>query len=175
MSQFAGAFQGATEASHEAMVADMVDQFSQMVTRLEEAEAKTNTLQTQYNELFDALVGSTQDFYASSGGALDQMNETLGDGLSILARIIPTGTIMFTHQTDRLALREAGWLICDGHEASMADYPELYSVVGNKWGPPLQSGYFQLPQPEQLFAEIDPWFDALNLVEQGGACWIIRM
>jgi len=167
MTQFTASFDAGTAASQDALLADLV-------TRMEETEAKANAIQSQYNELFEALLGSTENFYATSGGALEQMDQTLGDGLKILARIIPTGTILFTHQTDRLKLREAGWLICRGEEVSKHDYPELYSVLGNKWGVASNSDRFLLPGPYQLFAQTQE-FDALDLAIVSQAHGIIRI
>jgi microcystin-dependent protein len=40
----------------------------------------------------------------------------------------------------------AGWLLCDGRERLIADYPALYDVIGDEWGtPPSGSDYFVLP------------------------------
>ena len=36
-----------------------------------------------------------------------------------------------------------GYLICDGNEYSVTDYPELYAVIGNQYG--YEDGYFRIP------------------------------
>jgi microcystin-dependent protein len=38
----------------------------------------------------------------------------------------------------------AGWLICDGRTLVQADYPELFGLIGTKYGTPT-SGTFKLP------------------------------
>lgn len=38
-----------------------------------------------------------------------------------------------------------GWLVCDGSEQLVSDYPELAAVLQNTWGTPSSSDYFKLP------------------------------
>lgn len=38
-----------------------------------------------------------------------------------------------------------GWLECDGSEVAIADYPLLYSAIGNLWGTPSDANHFVLP------------------------------
>lgn len=38
-----------------------------------------------------------------------------------------------------------GWLVCDGSEQLVSDYPELAAVLENTWGTPSSSDYFKLP------------------------------
>jgi len=55
---------------------------------------------------------------------------------------IPIGAVMqYAAETP-----PTGWLICDGRERLIADYPALYAVIGDAWGtPPSGSDYFVLP------------------------------
>lgn len=38
-----------------------------------------------------------------------------------------------------------GWLLCDGSEVEIADYPLLYDAIGNFWGVASDSDHFKLP------------------------------
>jgi microcystin-dependent protein len=47
----------------------------------------------------------------------------------------------------KMSVRETdyeGWLVCDGRSVLQADYPELYTLITNKFGSAI-SGYFKLP------------------------------
>lgn len=48
-------------------------------------------------------------------------------------------------------LQMLGWLPCDGTEVPRAQYPELYTAIGNAWGEPFQDTYFVLPDLRGLF------------------------
>lgn len=39
----------------------------------------------------------------------------------------------------------SGWLLCDGIERNIADYPRLYSVIGTTYGGDTEAGVFQVP------------------------------
>ena len=39
----------------------------------------------------------------------------------------------------------SGWLLCDGSEVAVADYPLLHAVIGNTYGTPSDSDHFLLP------------------------------
>lgn len=57
----------------------------------------------------------------------------------------PIGTIIcFAGQ-----LVPSGWVLCDGSEISKTDYPKLFSVIGNTYGTPANSGNFVLPNLQQ--------------------------
>lgn len=38
-----------------------------------------------------------------------------------------------------------GWLLCDGREVLISEFPRLYRVIGNTYGVPSEEGYFVLP------------------------------
>jgi hypothetical protein len=42
-------------------------------------------------------------------------------------------------------------LPCDGSEVLVADYPELYAVIGDSWGTPSDGDHFVLPLLEDVF------------------------
>lgn len=45
-----------------------------------------------------------------------------------------------------------GWLLCDGSEVAVADYPTLYSVIGTTYNDGTEtSGYFRLPDLKNRF------------------------
>lgn len=57
----------------------------------------------------------------------------------------PTGTIIcFAGQ-----LVPPGWLLCNGSEISKSEYPNLFSVIGNTYGIPVNSNNFILPNLQQ--------------------------
>jgi len=43
----------------------------------------------------------------------------------------------------------SGWVLCDGSELSKTEYPKLFSVIGNTYGTPANSGNFVLPDLQQ--------------------------
>jgi microcystin-dependent protein len=44
-----------------------------------------------------------------------------------------------------------GFLLCDGSSVLKADYPELYSVIGDIYGPALTVNHFKLPDLRGYF------------------------
>jgi microcystin-dependent protein len=57
----------------------------------------------------------------------------------------PIGTIIcFAGQ-----LVPQGWVLCDGSEISKSEYPNLFSVIGNTYGTPVNSSKFILPNLQQ--------------------------
>lgn len=57
----------------------------------------------------------------------------------------PIGTIIcFAGQ-----LVPQGWVLCDGSEISKSEYPNLFSVIGNTYGTPVNSSNFILPNLQQ--------------------------
>ena len=59
--------------------------------------------------------------------------------------ISPTGTIIcFAGQSVPI-----GWFLCDGSEISKSEYPNLFSVIGNAYGTPVNSSNFVLPNLQQ--------------------------
>ena len=43
------------------------------------------------------------------------------------------------------ATTPTGWLECDGSEVAIADYSDLYDVIGDLWGTPSDNDHFVLP------------------------------
>jgi microcystin-dependent protein len=68
---------------------------------------------------------------------------------------VPIGTIMAYagdnsgSTTGKLA--QKGWLICNGEEYSIDDYPELNEVIGTYFGTASRAGYFKLPDLQGCF------------------------
>lgn len=60
-----------------------------------------------------------------------------------------------------------GWLLCDGRQVRITDYPELYAVVGRRYG---GSGeYFALPNFRgRVSVGVDPMNSAFNQVGKTG-------
>jgi microcystin-dependent protein len=59
--------------------------------------------------------------------------------------VSPTGSIIcFAGQSV-----PAGWFLCDGSEISKSEYPNLFSVIGNTYGIPINSSKFILPNLQQ--------------------------
>ncbi|MBX9704236.1 MAG: phage tail protein [Silvanigrellaceae bacterium] len=44
-----------------------------------------------------------------------------------------------------------GWLHCDGRAVAIKDYPELYKVIGNTYGTPINSNDFKIPDYRGMF------------------------
>jgi len=96
------------------------------------------------------LYPATQEWYwdASTGDAAaaalraQQMYFEFQDQNGGCEVAFPIGAVMqFGAKTP-----PAGWLLCDGRERLIADYPALYDVIGDEWGtPPSGSDYFVLP------------------------------
>lgn len=63
---------------------------------------------------------------------------------------VPVGTIM-SHGGDlgdaavKERLRRQGWLLCDGTELAVAEYPELYASIGTAFGGDKDASRFRLP------------------------------
>lgn len=63
-----------------------------------------------------------------------------------------------------------GWLICDGSELLIEDYPALHAVIGTTWGTPSTANHFLLPDLRQrvpVGKHSSGTFNALN--NSGGA------
>ena len=61
-------------------------------------------------------------------------------------RIIPKGTILWYSKNEA----PVGFLVCDGSQVAIADYPELYAVLGNTFGTATSTKFF-LPDLRAAF------------------------
>lgn len=60
-----------------------------------------------------------------------------------------TGTVLYSFL--RLELIPEGYLICNGQEYSKTDFPELYSVIKDKYGAALKPNMFKVPDLRGLY------------------------
>lgn len=70
----------------------------------------------------------------------------VGPTVSTAPTPIATGCVLFTFQTRP----PEGWLLCDGTEQDLADFPELFAVIGFTFGAPTVAGRFKLPTASDL-------------------------
>lgn len=64
----------------------------------------------------------------------------------VWGRIIPKGTIFWYSKNEA----PSGFLVCDGAQVAIADYPELYAVLGNTFGKATSTRFF-LPDLRAAF------------------------
>jgi len=57
--------------------------------------------------------------------------------------VVPTGGLLMW--TGAVNVVPTGWLLCDGSEVSQTTYADLYAVIANIYGTPLDSANFVLP------------------------------
>lgn len=80
---------------------------------------------------------------------------------------VPIGTIMAyagdNSGDSRGYLQEQGWLLCNGEQYPISDYPQLFHIIGTYYGTSTQSGGFVVPDLRGRFvrgvdhgAERDP-------------------
>ncbi len=87
------------------------------------------------------------NFYADTMAPLGYANTTSNIYVSISPvnqkqYDIPIGTLIaFPPST----VPDYGWLLCDGSEVAQATYPDLYSVIGDTYGTPVDPDNFILP------------------------------
>lgn len=60
----------------------------------------------------------------------------------------PIGSIIYWPSQ----LIPTGYLLCDGREVAINDYPELYAAIGNIGGDDVDAGYFRLPDMRGVVA-----------------------
>lgn len=72
---------------------------------------------------------------------------TLSDAFIRDVAAIPVGTVFWRAST----VIPTGWLYCDGREVSRTDFPELFSVIGTKFGSGNGTTTFNLPQTKGKF------------------------
>ncbi len=146
MSQVSAAFQGSFADAQEALALDTTRRIEEVEAKVLESDARALEQAERVEALYESIFGSAESLSQTAGGALEDLAKKVGEGLNVMARLgIPTGTMLLTNQTNREALAENGWLICDGTEFAVSDYPELAERLGTKWGVPAQSDMIKLP------------------------------
>lgn len=85
-----------------------------------------NFLQDKITEL-SSLITSETSSYSSTVATL---NKSINDLLEMKDSFIPTGTIIISQSPEI----PKGFLLCDGSEIAIADYQDLYDVIGTTYG-----------------------------------------
>lgn len=77
--------------------------------------------------------------------------------------LVPVGSLiayagLTTSSTDSSVTGEVnvesmGWMVCDGRELEVVQYPELYNAIGFAYGGSVDSGKFNLPDFPCSFAK----------------------
>ncbi|OQW91578.1 MAG: hypothetical protein BWK79_16570 [Beggiatoa sp. IS2] len=82
----------------------------------------------------------------------DDLNRSLE--AKVNHQLIPTGTVIgYTgplNATIRQQLQQVGWLMCDGSDYPIADYPALYQVIQSFYGPAAEKT-FKVPDFRGIF------------------------
>jgi len=78
--------------------------------------------------------------------------------VAFIQNLIPVGVIDYIPGGPKNPEDLDGWLLCDGSEYFIEEYPELYSVIGNAYGTPTAADRFRVPdlwhkEPNQSTAE----------------------
>lgn len=128
----------------------------QIETSESEAKSRTETLTKAVTDLSDII--AVADGPNSAGGVIDPNIRTT-QFRRRRGNIAATGDLkLSTNYTDLC------WLKCDGRDVAIADYPELYSVIGTKFGAAADATkFFKLPSAANLPA-----------IPSGGIDWHIR-
>lgn len=87
----------------------------------------------------------TADGHVVAGGDVMAGGDVVAGG-SVLAAGWAGFVQMFAGTTP-----PTGWLLCNGSEVAVADYPTLYSVIGNTYGTPSDADHFLLPNLTNRF------------------------
>lgn len=92
--------------------------------------AKSAVLNDNFNYL-DEKVSTTNSIVGNHSSQLSALNTNVTLLTNSLSSSIPTGTILtLPYRVSALN----GYLICDGSEVSIADFPALYEVIGTTYG-----------------------------------------
>jgi len=166
----------------ESLVAEQRQQISELKGRIADLVQRLDVAEktiSEHQQAFRDLSGSFESFRNSAGGDLAELIGRVGLGMQILARMIPTGTILRTHQTNEKVLEQFGWLICDGRSLPVDLYAPLARVLGFGYGQSQTPGMFNLPTPWEIDGG-DPgdpstWTTFQKLVSEGKAAYIVRM
>lgn len=107
------------------------EQSAQEQAALEQARKELSRIGASLNKLKKSFEGDVQrvaKWFAcraqSAGGNTKTAADLPGRGFPI-----PTGTIIWT-----LNDRPPGWLYCNGATLFVSRFPQLYEVIGNRWG-----------------------------------------
>lgn len=57
----------------------------------------------------------------------------------------PVGTILAFGGPATSVPETQGWILCDGRELAVADFPQLHDILGTAWGTGRSPGVFRLP------------------------------
>lgn len=93
-------------------------------------------LETEIGNLSDAITTKTASFSSS----VATLNNSVREVLNYKNSFFQTGMIISTVAT----VVPDGFLLCDGSEVSVAEYPDLYAVIGTTFGSS-DSTKFKLP------------------------------
>lgn len=94
--------------------------------------------------------------------------------VAFVQNIMPVGTIEFIPSGEKTPQewKQEGWLLCDGSEYFIDEYPELFGVVGWAYGSPTANDRFRVPNLWHLQPNQTP---ALRLGTQQPCCWAYRV
>ena len=85
-----------------------------------------NFLQDKITELSSLITSETSSYSAT----VATLNKSINDLLEMKDSFIPTGTIIISQSPEI----PKGFLLCDGSEIAIADYQDLYDVIGTTYG-----------------------------------------
>ena len=85
-----------------------------------------NFLQDKITELSSLITSETSSYSAT----VATLNKSINDLLEMKDSFIPTGTIIISQSPEI----PKGFLLCDGSEIKIADYQDLYDVIGTTYG-----------------------------------------
>jgi hypothetical protein len=134
-----------------------------------EADADADAAETARQKLSDNVADLLKQVEAllawlanaprvSAGGTVGRVSGRTGD---VLGWPHATGDVVWTHNILR-----GGWLKCNGTERLIKEFPELYNVIGRRYGTPSSADAFKLPSKAQLTA------DSVVLGNNGLQCFI---
>ncbi|KYF60113.1 hypothetical protein BE04_15070 [Sorangium cellulosum] len=78
-------------------------------------------------EQLEALTNS----YRALLGAHEELRASVA---RLQRQLVPVGTIAAFASVDPAAMREAGWLLCNGDDVSREVYRDLFAAIGTLWG-----------------------------------------
>ena len=104
---------------------------------------------------FGAIYATKSSLAKASEGA-STLNKQVTDAMAKQEGIaVPPGTIMAyggpISEESKLELKNKGWLLCDGKEASRTEFADLWKVIGETWGTGDRVRTFNLPDLRGVF------------------------